>query len=68
MTLLSRTASNLYWVGRYLERADNIARLLDITYRMSQVPHDDIALNLEWWAALEVVGQHEEYLNRFKKI
>lgn len=68
MTLLSRTASNLYWAGRYLERAENTARLLDITYRMSQVPSDDVAPNLEWLAALEVVGQHHAFLKRFKQV
>jgi uncharacterized alpha-E superfamily protein len=27
--MLSRVAENLYWIGRYVERADNLARLLD---------------------------------------
>ncbi|HWE36417.1 MAG TPA: alpha-E domain-containing protein [Isosphaeraceae bacterium] len=27
--MLSRVAENLYWIGRYVERAENIARLLD---------------------------------------
>ena len=26
--MLSRTAENLYWLSRYVERAENIARLL----------------------------------------
>ena len=33
--MLSRTASNLYWMARYVERAENTARILDVTYRMS---------------------------------
>ncbi|MGE9290155.1 MAG: alpha-E domain-containing protein [Puniceicoccales bacterium] len=28
--MLSRVAESLYWIGRYIERADNIARLLDV--------------------------------------
>ncbi len=28
--MLSRVAENLYWMSRYLERAENVARLLDI--------------------------------------
>ena len=28
--MLSRVAENLYWLSRYLERAENVARLLDI--------------------------------------
>ncbi|MGE0604728.1 MAG: alpha-E domain-containing protein, partial [Xanthobacteraceae bacterium] len=27
--MLSRTASNLYWLSRYVERAECLARILD---------------------------------------
>lgn len=30
--MLSRHAENLFWIGRYVERAENTARLLDVTY------------------------------------
>ena len=33
--MLSRVASNLYWLSRYVERAENTARVLDVTWRMS---------------------------------
>ena len=29
--MLSRVADNLYWMARYLERAQHTARLLDVT-------------------------------------
>jgi len=32
--MLSRTASALYWLGRYVERADFIARLVEATVRL----------------------------------
>ncbi len=32
--MLSRTASSLYWLGRYFERADFIARLVEATVRL----------------------------------
>ena len=35
---VSRTADHLYWMARYIERAENLARMLDVTYRMSLVP------------------------------
>ena len=35
--MLSRTADHLYWMARYIERAENMARVLDVTYRMSLV-------------------------------
>jgi uncharacterized alpha-E superfamily protein len=31
MSMLSRVADSLYWMGRYLERAENMARLLEVT-------------------------------------
>lgn len=36
--MLSRTASELYWMARYLERAENIARVLDVTNKLSMMP------------------------------
>ena len=36
--MLSRTADHLFWMSRYIERAENLARLLDVTWQMSLVP------------------------------
>lgn len=36
--MLSRTASELYWMARYLERAESFARVLDVTYKLSMMP------------------------------
>ena len=33
--LLGRTANGLYWMNRYIERAENMARLLDAGLRMA---------------------------------
>ena len=51
--MLSRTASDLYWVGRHVERAENTARLLDVTYRTSMLPYHQQEPGLAWaepWA------------------
>ena len=37
--MLSRTAENLYWTARYVERADSIARLLEVAYRIHLIPN-----------------------------
>ncbi|MDU6410107.1 MAG: alpha-E domain-containing protein [Yersiniaceae bacterium] len=39
--MLSRTASELYWMARYLERAENTARILDVTNKLSLMPIRD---------------------------
>ena len=33
--MLGRAAQNLFWLSRYVERAENMARLLEVGYRMS---------------------------------
>jgi uncharacterized alpha-E superfamily protein len=51
--MLSRTASDLHWVGRHVERAENTARLLDVTYRTSLLPYQEQEPGLAWaepWA------------------
>ena len=54
--ILSRVADGLYWMGRYLERAENTARLLLVTEELStEVLGLDEALAREEWKDLRVV-------------
>ena len=39
--MLGRTAANLFWLSRYVERAENIARLLEAGVRMSLIRRPD---------------------------
>jgi uncharacterized alpha-E superfamily protein len=36
--MLSRTANELFWLARHIERAENTARLLEVTFRTSLMP------------------------------
>ncbi len=54
--MLSRTADNLYWMARYIERAENVARVLDVTYNMSLLPSDSSNEHDLWNAVLEIAG------------
>lgn len=36
--MLSRTADNLFWLSRYVERADFVARILDAAHRFASLP------------------------------
>lgn len=39
--MLSRIAESLFWIGRYMERADGVARILDVHLeRITQLPED----------------------------
>jgi len=60
MRMLSRTASSLYWLGRYVERADFIARLVEATVRLDALsarPAGEAA----WASALSVTYTEEAY-------
>jgi len=59
--MLSRTADHLYWMARYIERAENMARALDVTYNMSLVPNEDITEAMFWSPVLEISGTTEIY-------
>jgi uncharacterized alpha-E superfamily protein len=52
--MLSRTAQNLYWLSRYIERADSTARLIGMGRRMAMLPgasHQD-----EWRSVMIASG------------
>ena len=57
--MLSRTADALYWMARYTERAENTARLLDVSYRMSL--QRQVAREGYWGAALGITGLEAAY-------
>jgi uncharacterized alpha-E superfamily protein len=54
--MLSRTASNLYWLSRYVERAECLARILDATYRLSALPQGYGSATNEWDSAIATAG------------
>jgi uncharacterized alpha-E superfamily protein len=57
--MLSRHANNLYWMSRQIERAENTARLLDITYQMSLLPYRVTDVAQSWaepWALPLVIN------------
>jgi uncharacterized alpha-E superfamily protein len=66
--MLSRTADHLFWLGRYSERAENLARLLDVTYQMSLVPHDSESERNSWNAVIALNSLDEAYAKSFAKI
>ncbi|MEA1833265.1 alpha-E domain-containing protein [Methylobacterium durans] len=55
--MLSRTADNLYWLSRYVERAEFVARILDAAHRLASLPtsYGGGETN-EWASALASAG------------
>lgn len=61
--MLARDAENLFWTGRYLERAEDTARLLDVTYHgllEASVAEERTA----WRGVLAAVGLDDAYRER----
>ncbi|GAB6051709.1 alpha-E domain-containing protein [Magnetospira thiophila] len=59
-SLLARFAENIFWLARYMERAENLARIIDVTETHAR----DAEGNQNWQAILEMNAD----LDRFKKL
>ncbi|NNM72628.1 alpha-E domain-containing protein [Enterovirga aerilata] len=57
--MLSRTADSLFWLSRYSERADFVARILDATLRLTTLPQSYSGGRNEWESALASAGNVE---------
>ena len=57
--MLSRVADALFWMSRYLERADHLARAVDVTFHLDLDLHGVLAnpVELEWNALLSLLRQ-----------
>lgn len=63
--MLSRVAENLYWFGRYLERAENTARLINVnTYLMLDLPR---LFTPGWLPLVEISGNERPFLKAYKE-
>jgi uncharacterized alpha-E superfamily protein len=58
--MLSRVAENLYWIARYIERAENIARLLDVNYYATLEGAG--LVTQQWSPLLSITGSQDEFI------
>lgn len=54
--MLGRTASNLFWMSRYMERAENVARLTEVGHRLSLTPDVGSGYREDWQSTLAAAG------------
>jgi uncharacterized alpha-E superfamily protein len=54
--MLSRTADSIYWLARYVERAEYLARILEATQRLTTMPLTYVGETNEWESALSTAG------------
>src|ERR1700730_11177147 len=66
--MLSRTADHLYWMSRYIERAENLARLVHAHYRMSLLPHSGETLAQSLSSTMTALHMEEAYRKKHETI
>ena len=66
--MLSRTADHLYWMARYLERAESLARMLDAHHRLSLLPRSHDAVLQGWSATLVSLGMEQSFLEKYPSV
>lgn len=64
--MLSRIADSLFWMARYMDRAENAARLLDVTYHMllEQAHH---TYELRWDAVIRITGGQQLFQRAYEE-
>ena len=67
--MLSRVANSLYWMSRYLERAENIARIVDVNLQLllDFRDLDDEALAGHWVPIVQSTGDEQAFFNLHPK-
>jgi uncharacterized alpha-E superfamily protein len=63
--MLGRTANDLFWMARYMERAESIARLLEVGYRIALLPREGGRQDEEWLSTLRSAGCDREYQHKY---
>lgn len=64
--MLSRVADSIYWLNRYIERAENVARFIDVNLNlMLDLPMD---INQQWQPLINITGDLELFKNHYPDI
>jgi uncharacterized alpha-E superfamily protein len=66
--MLSRTADHLFWMSRYMERAENTARMLDVNYQTSLLPQSADTAERGWRGVLSISELTTLYAERHPRV
>ena len=61
--MLSRVAHSIYWMSRYIERAENIARFIDVNLQLTL--DRTAATDEQWLPLVSICGDEEAYFERY---
>jgi uncharacterized alpha-E superfamily protein len=63
--MLSRVADSIYWMSRYVERAENVARFIEVNLQlMLDAPSGE---GQQWEPLVNTTGDHEAFAKRYGK-
>ena len=66
--MLSRTASNLFWLGRHMERAETASRLFEVGARITLLPNTVEGYRNEWESLLRASGAADRYAANYADV
>jgi uncharacterized alpha-E superfamily protein len=61
--MLSRVADSVFWMARYVERAENVARFIDVNHNLTLDLGEE--LGDQWGPLVYTTGDHEAFFNRY---
>jgi uncharacterized alpha-E superfamily protein len=64
--MLSRTADHLYWMARYIERAENTARMLDVNLQTVLLPQNKKTEDNIWEATLSISNLRHNFQKQYE--
>jgi uncharacterized alpha-E superfamily protein len=62
--MLSRVADSIYWMARYVERAENLARFIDVTLNL-MLDQPNGLQHHQWEPLIYATGDHEDFKRRY---
>jgi uncharacterized alpha-E superfamily protein len=66
--MLSRTADHLFWMARYMERAENTARMLDVNYQTSLLPQGADTAEQGWRGLLSISELSGTFARQYQRV
>jgi uncharacterized alpha-E superfamily protein len=64
--MLGRVAQNLFWLSRYVERAENMARMLEVGYRMSLTSRREGGASEHLMSMMQAAEVDEDFAKKHK--
>src|SRR6185295_16648385 len=64
--MLSRVAESIFWMSRYIERAENVARFIDVNMHLAMdVGHEELRAADQWSPLVATTGDHELFAQHY---